>query len=1406
MMEIPVFILGDIDFTYRILIAIQMLYSGLAMHLMAGTLLILYVLWCWVKWMLNPQNTPYPMREFVYGIIFYMIFGGIDYISPRLDVRLETDTYQNRPYQAYVVTDVPVIAAIPAYITTSLFSGLRETLATLLYIPGQHTNDQYPGMTNGLDPLSVLLRINDLSNQVSLSPYLEKTIYEYMINCYVPYQSMTGSPTSPDIESLMNKPIHQLWSAAVVPVNWLFTNAYDNANPSGLNDSCDNVHAYVTSTITSNFIPDITDYLNQKNITSTDLNNASNLIFMSLTGSTTPGPYDFVAGKFISTYMNQGLIDGTAGMWGNKMMFEASQKRIFERAGEANLFVQTMVPVITAIEAFSFFIAPLLMLLTVLGGMGISYIGKYLILVIFVNLWGFVKIFTDFFMLLSVYKAFNADLTTNSALQPFSLNNQYHSFLEIENLLSTASTLTTAIPIFATFLLFGGVHSIMGILGKMTGGSVDASNSSPTISSSMNGGRMQMADEGSSMVLSTGAYLNTHEVGTSALYGTEAVNSQISSAANDVYSSALSNVRSQQTSLGNSLNTMFQTASSGSTVVSGGQTDSYTLTAGVNKANQVAEGITVSGGQGRTESAQGMARLAASAALQLRAGGGGKSADQFTDAERTSALTKTLKAFGLGGDVSAMLAQQLTEGENRDFRELMDKALRYTESDSHGETYSQGFNFSNIDSTTVSGGVTEAANEVKTNVDSLQTANTKLKQAQELVQNTSGVGASKAVQWGVAGSNLARLGYEGFDSVFSGMSEEAQGKMFKVWGVNSSDHLYSKLAQEFKTSDVAKLFKSSGDYLKGLKEFDDVAEIYRSVGRFAGDYQYGFNAAADSYQRLDDTRTLIDERTDKLTRPINTEQTIETGPVDGANKIGQEASSRAGAKPINKPSIVADNAGLVDPDGTPKAVTPSVRTGLDLNPQVIAPKIAAFTKDLSGRQSKFDGTQVLASGIDLIDGMAGGIQNIADFFDPKYAWGENAQEWSQVASGIAASSGLHSNVIQPGLQDLAQMDAPGFSKLIQGLREGDTDSYLRFSSMNDASLFLTNTKVGMDTLQQLSPEDRQRTINAIQHIESILNDLPKDSPISPDAFNQISIARMNGAISDGESFAIIEGAVPRTFATDDVSSTEDKRSLAFSAAMGPVSQMPELYSMVYNSDTAVITTSLLSDINMSADKLVNLEENAPWVFKVSEVWKDTARYAGSAAASPISEVIDDLNQNGQKSDYYYNLSNSHTNNVIHDTVDSSILTGGLVTDENGYIQGFNSQLINGSDVHSAIQNYSTEVIQRDASGNFVDYSAMNTEVIETALGNNLFNMPGTEDESRALAYSSVYSGIMNFGERVNMVSDGSEQATRLQLAWADLREKAIDSGLVLRQQDQTSELKSRDGIEISLSNLSSKKP
>lgn len=113
--------------------------------------------------------------------------------------------------------------------------------------------------------------------------------------------------------------------------------------------------------------------------------------------------------------------------------------------------------------------------------------------------------------------------------------------------------------------------------------------------------------------------------------------------------------------------------------------------------------------------------------------------------------------------------------------------------------------------------------------------------------------------------------------------------------------------------------------------------------------------------------------------------------------------------------------------------------------------------------------------------------------------------------------------------------------------------------------------------------------------------------------------------------------------------------------------MFEFYGFVYGLEILVIISSIFFDINMLVDDLVVLEDKVFWVFKVLEVWKDIVRYVVVVGVSLISEVIDDLKLNGWEFDLYYILFNSYINNVIYDIVDISILIGGLVIDENGYI-------------------------------------------------------------------------------------------------------------------------------------------
>ncbi len=103
-----------------------------------------------------------------------------------------------------------------------------------------------------------------------------------------------------------------------------------------------------------------------------------------------------------------------------------------------------------------------------MGGFGFSYIGKYLGLVLYVNLFGFIKVFVDVFTAISVQRAYEAssDLAQSFLAYP-------NTIKEIEGFLSISASLTTAIPMLALFLLYGGVHSIMGVMKQMGSVPVD---------------------------------------------------------------------------------------------------------------------------------------------------------------------------------------------------------------------------------------------------------------------------------------------------------------------------------------------------------------------------------------------------------------------------------------------------------------------------------------------------------------------------------------------------------------------------------------------------------------------------------------------------------------------------------------------------------------------------------------------------------------------------------------------------------------------------------------------------------------------------------------------------------------------------------------------------------------------
>ena len=163
-----VYIWGDLEFADFVLKGIAAIFatSDGGFNIAAAILLVLFFMWCFIKWSLNPDKTTYPVREFVFGIVFWLIFGGGD-LSPKFDVTLISE----RTGQATTVGEVPLLAAMPSWLATNFFRQITIIIDDYFIIPGYENlrNDQ-----SGSDPLATLVKVSELANTRLVDSYVDR--------------------------------------------------------------------------------------------------------------------------------------------------------------------------------------------------------------------------------------------------------------------------------------------------------------------------------------------------------------------------------------------------------------------------------------------------------------------------------------------------------------------------------------------------------------------------------------------------------------------------------------------------------------------------------------------------------------------------------------------------------------------------------------------------------------------------------------------------------------------------------------------------------------------------------------------------------------------------------------------------------------------------------------------------------------------------------------------------------------------------------------------------------------------------------------------------------------------------------------------------------------------------------
>lgn len=485
--QLSIYVQGNAAFISEILHAVVAMYQSGSTMFFSGLILLLGLLIFTVKYTLDNEKNPHPLREFFLGVVLFMFFVHPS-TTPKFDVLVEPI---DGTHNVYPVNDVPFLAAVPAWVATGIFVPIIKEYQ-------QHFSNVYSTSSDlaqpGHDPLTAIVHMHSINpTDVAFQKGLLRTFDEFIKRCYVE-PSIINNIDVVSPEDLKSMPSHEMLQALEPSANnWFDTTNY-MASGGAETQSCSEVHSVLNNALN----PGSTNISKMAtHFTSLGVNiNSMNMLGQVLGDPDAPTPQQLMLGRWLSYKVAEGVEGTQLEHAFGRGIFEAKQQRLYQRAGERSMFLQVMKPMITALEGFVFFLAPIMMLLVVLGGMGIAYIGKYLMILVFTNLWALIAVFVNMLSYESVrdaLKTMPGVATNNPAAAPsadmlFSMANELSSVQEIEGQLVVAATMTAAIPSLAIFMLYGGVHSLMGVMGKF-GGNYDGKSAAPDLTQTTPDGR-----------------------------------------------------------------------------------------------------------------------------------------------------------------------------------------------------------------------------------------------------------------------------------------------------------------------------------------------------------------------------------------------------------------------------------------------------------------------------------------------------------------------------------------------------------------------------------------------------------------------------------------------------------------------------------------------------------------------------------------------------------------------------------------------------------------------------------------------------------------------------------------------------------------------------------------------------
>lgn len=217
------------------------------------------------------------------------------------------------------------------------------------------------------------------------------------------------------------------------------------------------------------------------------------------------------------------------------MVNQAIQQRNTQWAGEQTLFMTTVRPLVTFFEGFVYALTPIMAFIIVLGGMGIKLIGRYIQMILWIQLWLPVLAITNLY----IYMASREELiaityTGTSSIESFYALNTTAD--KLDTWIATGGMLASATPLIALFIITGSSYAFTTLSSRL-GGADHINEKIPTPDAVQKGPVMADASE-----FSFNSHSGALRTGTESLIGSYSIgqnmNSSLSSASEQMKQSS----------------------------------------------------------------------------------------------------------------------------------------------------------------------------------------------------------------------------------------------------------------------------------------------------------------------------------------------------------------------------------------------------------------------------------------------------------------------------------------------------------------------------------------------------------------------------------------------------------------------------------------------------------------------------------------------------------------------------------------------------------------------------------------------------------------------------------------------------------------------------------------------------